>query len=307
MVQRVNGGVFDQQILTGDLTHWVVCGADFSGAINQNGRPAPGSAAEIIFQNITDSATVDIMNPNELNLSFALAQSTSTWDEVSLTYMVQNLGTDVGVDHVDCAVCTVKQVPYIWGCGSAGATEFIQLTDVPHSYVGAENYVVTVNSQGTGLTFTPLGVTSNSFSFISSPGQPTISAKGSDTLSLIAGSNVSLITNSVSKSVTINSTAGTDYIPINPNTFMGFSLKYFVTAAGTVYLPHGTGSGKPSGTSVVVTKSNNITIYVNISGSGDIITTDLGSDTSIEFDATQECIFVFDGLSTWNLQIGSSK
>ena len=307
MVQRTNGGVFDQQTLTGDLTHWVVCGANFSGAINSFGQPVPGSAAEIIFSNITNSAIVDIMNPNEYNLSFALAQNTSTWDEISLTNMVQSLGPDVGVDHVDCAVCIVKQVPYIWGCGSGGATEFIQLTDVPSTYAGAANYVVTVNSTATGLVFTPLGITSNAFSFVASPGQPTLVSSGSDTLTLKPGTNINLTTDPVAKSVTINSTAGSDYIPVPPGTQLGFSLRYFVTSSGIVKLPHGTGSGKPAGTSVIVTKPNGITIYVQTLGTTDIIATDLGDDTTIEFDATQECIFVFDGISTWNLQIGSTN
>ena len=69
---RINGGVFDQEILTGSLSHWVICGADFSGAINASGQPVPNSAAEIIFINIEASGTINIMNPNNCNLSFAL-------------------------------------------------------------------------------------------------------------------------------------------------------------------------------------------------------------------------------------------
>jgi len=305
MVQRTNGGVFDQQVLTGDLSHWVVCGANFSGAVNSYGQPVPGSAAEIIFVNISDSAYIDIMNPNEQNLSFALEQDRSDWDEISLTTMVQSLGTDVGVDHVNCAECTVKRVPYIWGCSTSDIS-FLELTDTPKSYAGAANYVVTVNSSETGLVFTPIGVTSNAFSFAASPGQPTIDAVGSDTLTFISGTNISLVTDPVGKSVTINSTAsGTDYIPVPPATQLAFNTKYFVTSAGIVTLPHGTGSGEPSGTAVIVTKPVGAIVYVQTLGITDIISTDLGTDTSIEIDATQECIFIFDGISTWNLQIGS--
>jgi len=301
---RTNGGVFNQQILTGSLSHWVICGADFSGAINSYGQPVPYSAAEIIFNKIEDSATINIMNPNDQNLSFALEEGRSDWDEISLTAMVQSLGTDVGADHINCSVCTVKRVPYIWGCG-VEPESFLDLTDTPKSYAGAANYVVTVNSTETGLIFTPVGIVSNAFGFVASPGQPTISAVGNDTLTFIDGPNIQITTDAVAKSITIASTGGNDYIPVPPGTALGFSLKYFVTAAGTVTLPTASGSGKPAGTSVVVTKPNTVTVFINVTGSSDIISTDLGTTNSIEFDATQEVIFVFDGANTWNLQIGS--
>jgi hypothetical protein len=303
---RTNGGVFDQQILTGSLSHWVICGADFSGAVNSYGKPVPNSAAEIIFRNIEEHATIDIMNPNDCNLSFALEEGRSIWDEISLTIMVQSLGTDVGVDHINCAVCTVKQVPYVWGCGITGATTFLDLTDTPSTYAGAANYVVTVNPTATGLIFTPVGITSNAYSFVAVPTQPTIAATGSDTLTIIPGSNVIITTDALTNSVTINSTAGTDYIPVPPGTALNFSRKYYVTSSGIVTLPTGFGSGKPAGTSVIITKPTASVVFVNRSGATDMISTDLGSDTSIEFDATQECIFVFNGVSVWNLQIGST-
>ena len=303
---RTNGGVFDQQILTGSLSHWVVCGADFSGAINSFGQPVPYSAAEIIFKNIEDGATINIMNPNDQNLSFALEEGRSVWDEISLTAMVQSLGTDVGTDHINCSVCTVKRVPYIWGCG-AEPESFLDLTDTPDTYAGAANYVVTVNPSETGLIFTPVGIVSNAFGSVASPAQPTITATGNDTLTFIGGTNVTIVTNALAKSVTINSTAGGDYIPVPPGTALDFSLRYFVTASGTVTLPHATGSGKPAGTSVTVTKPNSDTVFINTTGIGDIIATDLGNTNSIEFDATQEVIFVFDGINTWNLQIGSAN
>ncbi len=305
MVVRTNGGVFNDQMITGSLAHYVINGADFSGAINAFGQPVPFSAAEIIFNRIEGSAYVDIMNPNQYNLSFALEADRSTWNDATLTAMVQSLGSDVGQDHVDCSVCVVTQVPYIWGQGGGGATTFLELTDVPHTYAGAAGYVVTVNPGETGLIFTPAPSGSNEFSTIAVPTQPSINAVGADTLTILPGTNVNITTNALAKSVTINSTAGADYIPVPPGTALGFSLRYFVTAAGTVTLPHGTGSGKPAGTSVIVTKPNGVTVFINTTGPTDIISTDLGSDTSVEFDATQEVIFVFDGTSTWNLQIGS--
>ena len=303
MPVRTTGGVFDEQVLTGSLSHYVICGANFSGAINSYGQPVPYSAAEIIFTKISEGAYINIMNPNEYNLSFALEAGRSVWDEISLTTMVQSLGSNVGADHIDWSTCTVKQVPYIWGCGSS-ATSFLELTDTPDTYSGAANYVVTVNPSETGLIFTPVGITSNAFSFVSVPTQPTITALGSDTLTIIPGSNIIITTNALAKSVTINSTAGTDYIPVPPGTALAFSTKYFVTSSGTVTLPLGTGSGRQAGTSVIVTKPVSSIVFVNSVG-GDIISTDLGNDTSIEFDATQECIFVFNGISVWNLQIGS--
>jgi len=305
MPQRISGGVFDEQVLTGSLAHYVICGADFSGAINSYGQAVPFSAAEIIFTKISASAYINIMNPNNCNLSFALEADRSTWDEISLTIMVQALGTDIGIDHIDCSVCTVKQVPYIWGCGTGGVDTFLALLDTPNSYTGAANYVVTVDPTETGLIFTPVGIVANAFAFVASPSQPTLSATGSDTLTLVAGNNVNITTNALAKSITINSTAGADYIPVPPGTALSFSLRYFVTSSGTVTLPTGTGSGKPAGTSILITKPNSSIIFVNATGA-DIISTDLGNTNSVEFDATQEVILIFDGISTWNLQIGST-
>lgn len=303
MPVRQSGGVFDEQVLTGSLSHWVVCGADFSGAINSFGQPVPGSAAEIIFVNISESAYINIMNPNDCNLSFALEEGRSTWDEISLTQMVQSLGTDVGVDHINCAVCTVKRVPYIWGC-DMGAESFLDLTDTPDSYAGAAGYVVTVNPGETGLIFTP-ATASNAFAFVASPTQPTIPAVGSDTLTLIAGTNMVITTNALLKTVTFDATGGGSglYIPVPPATALLPDTRYYVTSSGAVTLPLGTGT-LTAGTFVKVTKKPGDTIFINAIGADDI-STDLGNDTSIEFDATQECVFIFDGTSSWDLQIGS--
>jgi hypothetical protein len=316
---RTNGGVFSQQMLTGSLVHYVVCGADFSGAINSFGQPVPFSCAEIIFNRIESGAYIDIMNPNSLNLSFALEADRSIWNEASLQIMIRSLGTNVGVDHINCSVLTVKEVPYIWSC-CPGDESFLDLTDTPLTYAGAAGYVVTVNPTETGLIFTPGGggTGGNTFSTINVPTQPSITAVGNDTLTFIAGSNVSITTNSLAKSITINSTGGssTDYIPVPSGTTLTFSNRYFVTGPypvlpaplAFVTLPLGTGSGRSAGTSIIIAKPANasavISLLVNTQGA-DLIATDLGSTNSVEFDATQEIILVFDGVSTWNLQIGT--
>jgi hypothetical protein len=304
---RSSGGVFNDQMLTGSLAHYVVCGADFSGAINQYGQPVPFSAAEIIFNKIEGSAYVDIMNPNEYNLSFALEADRSTWDEISLTTMIQSLGTNVGEDHVNCSVCTVKRVPYIWGCGSGGATSFLELTDTPDTYAGAAGYVVTVNNTQTGLIFSPVAP-SNTFSTIASPFETSFSASGADTLTFKAGSNMVITTDPFTKSVLFSSIqgAGSDYIPVLPGEALFISSKYYVVGPGAVTLPIITGSGYAAGSSVIITKPVGQTVTVNRALAPDIINTDLGSTDSIIMDSTEQCIFVFDGSSTWNLQIGST-
>jgi hypothetical protein len=304
---RTSGGVFDEQVLTGSLAHYVICGADFSGAINSYGQAVPFSAAEIIFTKISEGAYINIMNPNDCNLSFALEAGRSIWDEISLTAMVQALGPDVGVDHIDCTVCIVKQVPYVWGCGTGGVDTFLALLDTPDTYVGAANYVVTVNPTETGLIFSPVGVVSNAFSFVAVPTQPTVTAVGNDTLTIVPGSNVIITTDALLKTVTINSTAGVDYIPIPPGTAMSISTKYYVTSSGIVTLPALSGSGYTAGRSVAVTKAIGTTVFINVGNVLDIISTDLGTTDSIEFDATQECIFVNNASGAWELQIGSTN
>lgn len=255
---RINGGVFSDQMLTGSLVHYVVCGADFSGAINQYGQPVPFSAAEIIFNQIEASADVDIMNPNQYNLSFALEADRSTWNEITLTNMIQSLGNDVGVDHVNCTLCTVKEVPYIWGCGTGSATTFLDLTDTPNTYVGAAGYVVTVNEDETGLIFTPA-----------------------------------------------QSVGSLDYTPVTAGTILSVGIKYFVTSSGVVTLPDTTIELYTAGQSVTVAKPIGIGVFVDVGNVDDIIATSLGITDSIEMDSAEQCIFIFDGTSTWNLQIGS--
>lgn len=265
MPVRKTGGVFNEQVLTGSLAHYAICGADFSGAINSYGQPVPNSAAEIIFTKISEGAYINIMNPNDCNLSFALEAGRSIWDEISLTVMVQSLGPNVGVDHIDCTLCTVKQVPYIWGCGTGSA---------------------------------------DAFSFVASPSQPTISASANDTLTLIAGTNMVITTNMLLKTVTFDSLGVQGpYIPVPPATALLANTRYYITSPGTVTLPLGSGT-LITGTFVKVTKKPGDTIFINTVGP-DSIATDLGNDISIEVDATQECVFIFDGVSSWDLQVGS--
>jgi len=308
MPVRTNGGVFDEQMLTGSLRHFVLEGADFSGAVNQYGQPVPFSAAEIIFTNISRFGYIDIMNPNQYNLSFALEINRSDWDGPSITEMVRSLGNDVGSDHVDCSVCTCTEVPYIWDLGGGpSVTSFLQLSDTPSTYAGAAGYVVTVNPSATGLIFTP-NTGGNSFAHVASPTQPTINAGPGDTLTFIAGTNTSITTNAGSKSVTINSLAVPNgYIPVPASTTLQIGKKYFVTSAGAVTLPALTGSGVANGSAVVVTKvagQPNPTVFVNVGNVSDVISTDLGTTNSLEMDASVEAIFIVNG-TTWNLQIGS--
>jgi hypothetical protein len=305
---RTNGGVFDEQMLTGSLRHFVLEGADFSGAVNQFGQPVPFSAAEIIFTNLSRFGFINIMNPNQYNLSFALEINRSDWDGPSITTMVRSLGNDVGVDHVDCTSCTCTEVPYIWDLGSGpGTTSFLQLTDTPSTYAGSAGYVVTVNPGETGLIFTP-NTGGNSFAHVASPSQPTINAGPNDTLTLIAGTNTTITTNAGARTVTFNSLPVPEgYTPIAPGNTLQIGKKYFVTGAGTVTLPALTGSGITQGSAIVVTKVTGQptpTVFVNVGNVSDTIATDLGSTNSIEYDATAELIFIASG-TVWNLQIGS--
>jgi hypothetical protein len=177
MPVRTNGGVFNDQMLTGSLSHWVVTGANFSGAINEFGQPVPGSAAEIIFNRIESGAYVNIMNPNEANLSFALEEGRSIWTETSLTAMIRSLGTDVGVDHLNLSGVIVTRVPYVWASG-AGAESFLDLIDTPETYVGAANFIVTVKPGENGLAFTPRPIIPDTFLTLSDTPNSYIGALG---------------------------------------------------------------------------------------------------------------------------------
>jgi len=308
MPVRTNGGVFNDQMLTGSLRHFVLESADFSGAVNEYGQAVPFSAAEIIFTNISRFGYINIMNPNQYNISFALEGTRSDLSAADITALVRSLGNDVGVDHVDCSNLTCTEVPYIFAVGgSGGATTFLQLTDTPNTYAGSANYVVTVNPSATGLIFTPnTGGTTNAFAHVAVPSQPTINAGLDDTLTLVAGANISLTTNAGAKSVTINSTGGSNtFTNVAPGGALQAGQKYFITGAGTVILPPTT--GLPAGSSITVSKAAGNptpTVFVNVGTPTDIILTDLGSTDSLEMDSSEAALFVLNG-NTWHLQIGS--
>jgi len=307
MVQRTNGGVFDDQMLTGSLSHWVVTGADFSGAVDQYGQPVPFSAAEIIFKNIESGAYINIMNPNSQNLSFALEEGRSIWTAESLQEMIRGLGSDVGVDHLDLSNVIVERVPYIFGTGSTSATSFLQLTDTPDSYSGAANYFVTVNPGETGLIFTqsvPPG--GNAYSFIEVPSQPTLTAVGSDTLTIIPGQNITITTDALANSLTISGPSIYSYTPITGGSLLEFNQRYFITTTGIITLP-AISASTPIGSALNMTKVVGITVTINVGDVSDIINTDLGPTDSIEYDATDQLIFVVGDQNTWELQIGAAS
>ena len=171
MATRVNGGVFSNQALSGELTHYSVTGADFTGAYSDGtavirngagpnidfvipaGKPVPGSAAEIVLLNLEDRATVVIMNPAEEGdgLFFALENTTNGWTPQLMQDMIRSLGSSVGVDNVDLRNAEVSIQPYSLGAG--GASSFLDLIDTPDTYAGSIGYVVAVNNAGDGLEF----------------------------------------------------------------------------------------------------------------------------------------------------------
>lgn len=176
MAIRVKGGVFNDQVLTGELTHYRVLGADFSGAYSDGthnipngsgpgisyvvpaGKPIPGSAAEVILTQLEIKATVVIMNPDVsgCGLHFAIENSDNDWiSALEIEFMIQSLGSSVGVDDVDCIPCNVEIVPYLLGdpCSVCSST-FLELTDTPLSYTGESGKLATVNATEDGLIFT---------------------------------------------------------------------------------------------------------------------------------------------------------
>ena len=310
---RTNGGVFNDQMLTGSLSHWVVTGADFSGAVDQYGQPVPFSAAEIIFKNIESGAYINIMNPNELNLSFALEEGRSKWTAESLQEMIRGLGTDVGVDHLDLSGVVVTQVPYIFGVGSGGASSFLELTDTPGSYEGSAGYIVTVAPGEDGLIFTdpstiiPPPGTQNAYSFVEVPSQPTLTAVGEDTLTIIPGENITLTTDAATNTLTIGfiKTGIYSFVPAGGGETLTIDNRYFLTSNGTVTLPALT-SSYTVGQALSMTKRTDVTATIVIGDASDIINTDLGPTDSIIFDATDQLIFVVSSENSWELQIGAA-
>lgn len=152
---RTNGGVFTDQMLTGSLKHFTIGGADFSGAADANNFPIHNSAAEIIYTDISQRATIVIMNPitNMSGMSFALETNRADWTAAEIQTLVRSLGT-IGVDDVDVSGVIVNESRYdLLESGSGGATTFIDLVDTPADYTGSSGLTVHVNSTESGLEF----------------------------------------------------------------------------------------------------------------------------------------------------------
>lgn len=156
MPERTNGGVFNDQVLTGSLKHYRIIGADFRGATDAENRPIHGSAAEIVFSEISRRATVAIMNPvtSDDGISFALETNRASWTIEALETLIRSLGT-IGIDNVDVSNVEVERAAY--DLISGGSSTFIGLDDTPADYAGFEDYYVVVNTDGTGLEFVPGG------------------------------------------------------------------------------------------------------------------------------------------------------
>ena len=300
MPERVHGGVFNQQVTTGSQRYFVIEGADFSGAV-LNGQPVAFSSAEIIFNLISQSGYTNIMNPYSNGISFALETGRSTWDADTLQIAIQALGSNVGIDHVNCAICTVAEVPFNFQyLSGSGAAAFIDLTDV--TVPAIPNAYIKWDSTGTVLEYA-LG----SGSVITIKDEGTILG-AADTINFV-GPGVTTTFSGATATVTVPiSETGTlhKYIPVPPSTFLAINKQYFVTAAGTVYLPSFTGAA--IGSSVVVTKSppNTSIVLVQSINAGNSIMTDIGSTDIIEIDACAESIFIYNG-TMWAFQVGSIR
>ena len=271
MPVRIHGGVFNQQVLTGSLRYFVIEGADFSGAF-KDGQPAPYSAAEIIFNVITQRGYVNIMNPYNNGISFSLEIGRSDWNAFDLQIAIQSLGTDVGTDHVNCENCTVQEVPFNFqflGSGGGGSTTFIGLSDV--TVPALPNGYVLWNSTGTKLIYSTtipstsvtglatVARTGNYNDLSNKPLIPTLTSQltndsgfltpGNAVTKIIAGTNVTISPISGIGNVTINASGGsggsTTFIgltdvakPAVPNGYVrwdasGTTLIYSTTIAST--------------------------------------------------------------------------
>lgn len=234
MAIRVNGGVFADQVLTGDLTHYRVLGADFSGAYSDGtysipngagpgipfviplGEPVPNSAAEEILIMIETKATIVIMNPDVdgCGLHFAIENTDNGWvSALEIEFAIQSLGSDVGVDHVDCIPCNVEIVPYLLGdpCAVCSST-FLDLEDTPAEYTGAAGMCVAVNAAGDALEFVACGGggsgEANTASNLGTGDGIFAQKLGVDLQfkSLVAGTNVTLTSSATE--ITIDATGG---------------------------------------------------------------------------------------------------
>lgn len=157
MAERRNGGVYTDSVVNGTLRHFVIIGADFSGAQDADGKPVYGSAASIIFNAISTRAIVAIMNPISVidhGMSFALETGRSAWTVQELQDMLTSLGNDVGVDSIDLTSVTIKEVPYDFTQGG-DPLKFTDLLDTPSNYPAlSAGQIVTIRSTEDGLEFT---------------------------------------------------------------------------------------------------------------------------------------------------------
>jgi hypothetical protein len=297
MVVRVHGGALYGQSLTGNLRHYRILDIDFSGALSDGsviipgvsygldsqghqivhvvpeGTPVPGSSAEVIFLLLGEKAQVGIMNPSVDGLFFALENDDNGWTISDMQFAIRNLGTDVGIDHVDLHLAIIEEVPYELGTGLITDQTFLELTDTPGTYTGSANKVVTVSPDQTQLVFTALvmndlfdvnttGITSgqtlvwNGTNFVpTTPKQGTVTSVGL-TLPNIFSVTGSPITSAGTLSATLNAqpantllsgpTTGTNAVPTFRklvNTDIPANL--VISGTGSVTVPSGTTAERP--------------------------------------------------------------
>lgn len=155
MPERVHGGVFTDTLLTGSLQHYLLSGADFSGAVDPAGRPIAGSAAEVVFNEVSLKATIVIMRPEATGASFALETNRANWSAGELQGTIRSLGT-IGVDVVDVSTVTVTLVPYSFR--EENIVSFLDLTDTPGTYAGHGDKQLAVVAGENGIEFRPVDV-----------------------------------------------------------------------------------------------------------------------------------------------------
>lgn len=253
MAERTNGGVFNDQILTGSLRHFIIETGDFSGAVDQYGQPVHGSAAEIIYTTISQRATIVIMNPDTDSISFALETNRSSWTDEAIQVALRLLGDDVGVDGVDLRNIRVTEVPYDFNSFDVGSKTFIELIDTPATYVGQGGLHLAVADDESGVVFIPGGGEVPEFD--------------------------------------------TPFIPIGASATLELNKKYIATANNmTLQLP----GGASQGDTVVVAKEATVTSVLIV---GSLLETDLGSDTGLLLDMTEDIDFVWSG-SAWHVLFG---
>jgi hypothetical protein len=254
MPERVHGGVFTDEVVTGLLRHFVITGADFSGAQDANGKPIYGSAASIVFQEITQKATVVIMNPiSQVNrgMSFALESNRADWTADELQVMINGLGNNVGSDSLDLTTVKVEEVPYDFTVGAS--MKFTDLLDTPNNYPNG--------FAGKGLAVT---ATEDGLKFVS---------------------------------------LFSDYTVLNAPSALSVDDNYFINANMTLVLPSTVGLS--IGNSIKFAKDVTVTAFLQTASPSELIITDIGSDTILNYDITEELLMVFDG-NGWSVQVGST-